>query len=216
MKRNQKNIIIAITVIIILILIVGAVLINNTGILEKIEKNKEKILEAEATSKLEQALEIAKTKKENDIENYNNEEYLNNLLKEQNISIHENIAYVNEYSFEIDRENLNIIQALGKTTVSIETKVLKLLGENEQGKERGKIQITVSSNTPIENIILENENGTYSKENVTELTYTKELELQLDKNYVITVVTKDGKIISKVFKSTKEDYVPPKIESPSI
>lgn len=208
MKTNERNIKIIVLVLTILILIIGIMLINNTGILKKIGKNKEQMLEKEATAKLEQALEIAKTKKETD-ENYNSAEYLEKLLKEQSIGIYGNIAIVNDYNFEIDRENLSVTQTIGKTNVSLETKVVKLLEKSANGKQRAEIEIMVTSNTPLDNIIFENEDGTFDKQKAEELTYKKKMEIELDKDYVITMVGKDGKLSKKIFRNTKDDYQGP-------
>ena len=173
---KTKNIKISMLILIVLILIIGIILINNTEILKRIRKDREQMLEQEATTKLEQALEIAKTRKETD-ENYNNAEYLENILKEQSIGIYGNIAIVNDYNFEIDRENLNVTRTIGKTNVSIETKVVKLLDKSANGKQRAQIEIIVTSNTPLDNIIFENENGTFDKQKAEELTYTKKMEI---------------------------------------
>ncbi len=205
-KSKYKNII-AITLILAIILIVLLTL-NNVGVLNKTGKTKEQMTEAEATAKLEQALETVKTKKETD-ETYNKEQYINDLLEAQNISIHGDIVAVSGYNYQIDRENLSITQELGKANVEITTKVLNLLGQNDKGKERATIEIEVTSNVPLENIVYQNEDRTYAKETTSELTYKKELELELDKDYVITVETKDGKLNTKVFKNTKEDYKEP-------
>lgn len=211
MKTNERNIKIIVPVLTILILIIGIMLINNTGILKRIGKNKEQKLEEEATTRLEQALEIAKTKKETDA-NYNSAEYLENILKEQSIGIYGNITIVNDYNFEIDRENLNVTRAIGKTNVSIETKVVKLLDKSANGKQRAEIEITLTSNTPLDNIIFENEDGTFDKQKAQELTYTKKMQVELDKDYAITIVGKDGKLSKKIFRNTKDDYQGPTIE----
>ena len=205
---KTKNIKISMLILIVLILIIGIILINNTEILKRIRKDREQMLEQEATTKLEQALEIAKTRKETD-ENYNNAEYLEKILKEKSIGIYGNIEIVNEYNFEIDRENLNVTRTIGKTNVSIETKVVKLLDKSANGKQRAQIEIIVTSNTPLDNIIFENENGTFDKQKAEELTYTKKMEIELDKEYVITMVGKDGKLSKKIFRNTKDDYQGP-------
>ena len=187
---NKKYVIM---VSLILLIIVGLVVLNTTGILKKIGMNEQQITEAEAKEKLQQVLQNASTQKETDA-NYNSSDYLTGLLQEQNIIVMENIVAIDGYNFEIDRENLVVTQSLGKSQVTVNSELIEVLGKNDRGKYCGKAQITITSNIPIDNIIFQNENGTYSKEKTDELTYIKEMEVELDKEYVVTIATKDGKL----------------------
>lgn len=207
-KVNKKYIIMA---VIILLIIIALLVLNTTGVLKKIGKSAEQIAEAEARAKLEQALQNASSQKESDT-NYNSSEYLTSLLQEQKILVSENIISIDGYNFEIDRENLEITQSLGKSQVTVSSEVIEVLGKSDSGRYRGKVQITVTSNIPIDNMIFQNENGTFSKEKTTELTYTKEMEIELDKEYVVTVATKDGKVNSKTYM---HKYIPPTVSDPS-
>ena len=204
-RINKKYVIM---ISLILLMIVGLVVLNTTGVLKKIGKSAEQITEAEAQEKLEQALQTASTQKETDA-NYNSSEYLTNLLQEQNIIVIENIVAIDGYNFEIDRETLQVTENLGKSQVEVNTEVVEVLGKNDNGKYRAKVQVTVTSNIPIDNMIFQNENGTYTKETTEELTYTKEMEIELDKEYVLTIATKDGKLnTSKVSESSDGIFIP--------
>ena len=124
----------------ILLIIVGLVVLNTTGVLKKIGKSTEQITEAEAQEKLEQALQTAGAQKETDA-NYNSSEYLTSLLQEQNIIVMENIVAIDGYNFEIDRENLVVTQSLGKSEVTVNSELIEVLGKNDRGKYCGKAQI---------------------------------------------------------------------------
>lgn len=200
---NKKYVIM---VSLILLIIVGLVVLNTTGILKKIGMNEQQITEAEAKEKLQQVLQNASTQKETDA-NYNSSEYLTSLLQEKNIIVMENIVAIDGYNFEIDRETLELVQSLGKSEVTVNSELVKVLGKNDNGKYRAKVQVTVTSNIPIDNMIFQNENGTYLKETTEELTYTKEMEVELDKEYVVTIVTKDGKLSANKISESSSDII---------
>lgn len=204
MKNKVRNYLIVIAIIILII--IGLVTLNTTGLLKKKSESVEQITQQEAMQKLEEALQTASTQKENE-SSYNSEEYLTALLKGQNIIVNENIVAVDGYNFEIDRENLTITQNLGKSQVTVANEIVEVLGKNDNGKYRAKVKITITSNVPIDNMIFQNENGTFSKEKTTQLTYVKEMEIELDKEYVLTVATADGKLnTSKIYQSS--DIIP--------
>lgn len=81
-----------------------------------------------------------------------------------------------------------------KAIVEVTTDVVETLGQNENGKDYGKVSLNFESEKPIEKIWIENIDGTVTQENIGSTSYTKELELEYQKTYVISTITNDGKV----------------------
>lgn len=107
----------ALVITIILLLILAGVVLNLTlgenGILKMAEHAVEKNSEESAREKLEIALLYLQACKNSDNE-YNENDYIDNYLERQGLSIDGNIVYVDGWKFEIDRTTPKIGQGLGK------------------------------------------------------------------------------------------------------
>lgn len=208
-NKKVRIALIAFLILIVLLLIIGLILNGSNKI------NKQQDSKQQARERIEQILEMAKAAKENN-ENYNSNEYLDSLLKNNSITVNGNIVSSNGYNFEIDRENLNINNELGSTNVDISSEVIESTGKDENGRDLGKVAINLTSNIPIDMVQIENVDGTIIQENVNSTTYEKEIDVVFGHTHIISVVTSDGKI--KMHKITKEKPEPIKdpIESSEI
>ncbi len=81
-----------------------------------------------------------------------------------------------------------------KAIVEVSTDVVETLGQKENGKSYGNVSLNFVSEKPIEKIWIENIDGTVTEENIGSTSYTKELELEYQKTYVISTITDDGKV----------------------
>lgn len=149
--------------------------------------------EEEAKEKLELALADLRAHKYSN-KNYNQNEYVDNYLKSKEITINSNIAVVNGITFEIDRENLIVVRRK-QAYVTITSEIKERL---EDGF--ANLLIEIESDTPIESIEFPNENGTSLELKTEKLTLAKDLKVELDKEYIVKVITKDGKITSEIIK----------------
>lgn len=212
---KNKKVILQILILIVVVLIICLIILEKTGTLRKIGMSQEQLLEEEAKIKIEQALNIASQKKQEDAA-YNSDTYLTKILQSESILVNGNIVSIDEYNFEIDRENLSITKSIGKTQVTVTSAYKEYVETDADGNYVVKVDITINSNIPIDSIMFENDNGTITSEKTTELAYTKEMTIKTDKNYVITVVTSDGKVNNKQIKQAKNEVViPPKVENPT-
>ena len=206
LKNKKVKIILVIALILIIALLLIGIVINKINDIKKAQEPK-----LQSRERIEQVLEITKDDKQNN-ENYNSEEYLTNLLKNNNIIVNGNIVSINGYNFEIDRENLNISNELGSTNVDISSEVVGTTGKDENGRDLGKVALNLTSNITIDKVILENIDGSITQENVNSTTYRKEMDVVFGHTHTISVVTSDGKI--KMHKINKEKPIPP-ISEPS-
>ena len=117
---NQAITLISLVITIIILIILAGVAINlsigENGIFKRVKIGKEQYMEAQAREKLETVLIEAVIEKETN-ENYNNKEFLDNMLEEKGMNVNENTVIVDNYNFKIDRETLKIIEVLGETKI---------------------------------------------------------------------------------------------------
>lgn len=121
MKRNKGITLVALIITIIILLILAGISIvglTKNGLFENAKIAKQKQSEQESREKLELALANARIEKETNTSF--NDEYLDNMLKEQNIIVNGNSVIVDDYNFLIDREQLKIIEKTQITIGSIE------------------------------------------------------------------------------------------------
>lgn len=193
-NKKVRTCIIAVLILIVLLLL--GLVVNNVN---KINKRQDPKLQAR--ERIEQILEMAKAAKQNN-ENYNSNEYLDDLFRNNNITINGNVVSSNGYNFEIDRENLNISNDLGSTNVDISSEVTGSSGTDANGIDLGKVLLNFTSNIPIDKVLIEKVDGTIEENDVNSNTYSKEIEVVYGYTHIISVVTSDGKIsmhkISKV------------------
>lgn len=116
--RNAKGItLITLIVVIIIMLIVSGIVINlglgENGLFSKVKYASTKTDEQMAREKLELVLLELQADKINST-SYNEKQYINTYISNNNMTIDDTIVYVNEWRFQIDRTKLQIITNLGK------------------------------------------------------------------------------------------------------
>lgn len=169
-------------------------------IVNKINNNSQKASEANARSRLYNILSLASDEKENNSE-YNSGNFLTSFLNSNGLIVNDNIISLDNWNFEVDRENLSISNALGTTQITFTNDIINYFtGTTSDGKKIITASINVNSNIPLEKIIFENNDGTFSTEEINNSTYTKDIDLFMDKKYLITVVAKDGKTKLETFQ----------------
>lgn len=195
-KFNIKNsngiTLITLIITIILLLILAGIVINlsigQNGIFNRTKQAKGKYEEVAEKEKLQAVLVEAAIQKETNM-NYNNKEFLNNMLEENGMKVNGDLVIVEKYNFSIDRDKLEIII-------------------NENNNELCKIEVTYIGTTSFR----VNISKVYNEEEVKEYIYiidgshekvttekecTKE-NLLPETNHIANVIVKynDGKTIT--------------------
>ncbi len=145
--KNKGITLIALIITIIILLILAGVTINlilgENGLFRTAQKAGEDYEKAGAREKLEavlvelQADKIAKTE-------YNQNEYIDNKLKQNNMQVEGDIAIVDGWQFEIDRSVPQIGQSLGKETeFSKETRGKAKFIYNPQTQYVGSAEVSI-------------------------------------------------------------------------
>ncbi|MCI8344760.1 MAG: hypothetical protein HFJ42_02105 [Clostridia bacterium] len=80
-------------------------------IVNKINSDSQKASETNARNRLYNILSLASNEKENNSQ-YNSENFLTNFLTSNGLIVNDNIISLDNWNFEIDRENLNISNTL--------------------------------------------------------------------------------------------------------
>ncbi len=205
---NQAITLISLVITIIILIILAGVAINlsigENGIFKRVKIGKEQYMEAQAREKLETVLIEAVIEKETN-ENYNNKEFLDNMLEEKGMNVNENIVIVDNYNFKIDRETLKIIEVLGETKIKITANVQEYLGKNANEKYEASILLVVESNSNIQKVTIENPEGSIIEMQADEVKIGKDITIEFDKEYTVTVITEDGKKETrKIIEKTEE------------
>lgn len=210
LKNSNENGITLITLVItiIILLILAGITINLTlgenGLFNKAKQAKEQYGETSAKEKLDIALLDAQTEKQTN-EEYNNGEFLNNMLEEKNMYVEDNTVIVDNYVFTIDRESLIVLESLGKTQIKVSKEVTSYLGKNENGKYEAQILLIVESNTKLEKVVIENPDGTTFEMQKEEINLGKDTIVELDEEYKVIITTKDGKEeVRKIVEKSEE------------
>lgn len=205
MKKQKGITLIALIITIILMLILAGVVISLTlgknGLFKTAQYAVTKTEEETAREKLELALADLQARKYTD-DTYNENEYIDNYLINEEIPISENVAFVNGWRFEIDRTVPKIGQNLGKGklesvaittpyvgTTSFTTKISYVYNEEEIESYTYKID------------------GTEAK-TITEKEYTTENELEAESTHTVQVVAKyknNGKTIESNIVTIKTE-----------
>lgn len=198
MKKFNKKFIFITIVGILSVLLLSIFSVNI--IVNKINSDSQKASEANARNRLYNILSLASNEKENNSE-YNSENFLTNFLTSNGLIVNDNIISLDNWNFEIDRENLNISNTLGATQITFDNDIINYFaGTTSDGKKIITASISVNSNIPLEKIIFENNDGTFTTEEINNNTYSKNIDLFMDKKYLITVVAKDGKTKLETFQ----------------
>lgn len=185
LKNNVKGItLVALVVTIIVLLILAGVAISltvgNNGMFKRAENAKEVHSEKSAKEKLELALMDLQTAKHTEV-GYNENEYIDKRLNQENMIVVGDIVIVEDWKFEIDRSIPEIGVSLGKgiqnENIKIEAEVvlksdyvnaiingkITYAGEIEQILIKGEeIEIPVSTNGVYDISKVVEENGIYT------------------------------------------------------
>ena len=206
-STNAVTLITLIITIIILIILAGIVInisIRENGIFNKTKQAKNAYNQSVAKEKLELVLEEARIDKETKNE-YNSEEYLDNLLESKGITANENEAIVDNYNFKIDREKLTITEILGETEIKIKAEVQEYLGKNADDKYEASILLKIESNSSLQKVTMQNPDGTIFEMQTDKKELEKDITVEFDKEYIVTAVTKDGRTQTrKIIERTEE------------
>ena len=201
MKKGKLKILI-ITFLILFSVIIIFTIFNKTGIISNIITKNEKNSESEARAKLVSILETAANEKTNN-SSYNSNDFLTNLLEQENIVVKDNIVSLSNYNFVIDRDSLSISESLGETSVNVSYDISNYFSDiTADNQNVASAKINIKSNIVIDSITFENSDGTLDVEPVNNTTFSKDINIIHNKEYSLTVTTCDGKVN---FKTYKED-----------
>lgn len=92
----------------------------------------------------------------------------------------------------------NVRENFPKQTGETQVKIMSEVKERLNGF--ANVLVKIESNTPIQSIIFPNEDGTNIEFKTQNLTLSKDLKAELDKEYVVTVITEDGKTTNETIK----------------
>lgn len=113
---------ISLVITLILLIILASIAIDlsigENGILNKAKKASIQYGEEEQREKLETILTQAAIERETNIE-YNNKEFLDNIIEKENMKVYGNIVFADKWKFEIDREELKVKTSLKKEELII-------------------------------------------------------------------------------------------------
>ena len=197
-STNAITLISLIITIILLIILTGIVIIlslGENGLISKAKYAKEKQNQINAREKLEITLLEAKTEKEVNSE-YNNNSFLDNILKQNGISVNGNVVGVDNYKFILDRDELIILDDIDK-----DVKI------NYEIKSINKSDITIliaieSEESIIEQVECPNGNIIYSDNK-----YKVNIEYNIipDFDYEFSITTVTGKKLKKIIRKDYTD-----------
>ena len=199
---------ITLVITIVLLLILAGITINlslgQNGIFNRAQQAKENYSQSAAREKLETVLMEAAIEKETN-RSYNNHEFLDNMLKEKGITVNENSVIVDNYSFVIDRDKLEIVTSNGEVLIKLGKEIQKYKGKNANNKYEVEILLKIESNKELQSIKIEKADGTQIQVSLAELKEGKNITIELDEKYEVTCVTSDGQIQArKLFESSEE------------
>lgn len=207
-KQNGITLIALIITIILLLMIAGVVLsltIGKNGLIKITKYATQKNSEEVAKEKLELILGNLQASKYTD-KLYNENEYVDNYLENQGMKISENIVTVDNWNFEIDRSIPEVKANLGETTVKITKQVKEYLGKNENNKYMVSVLVKIESNIKMQCIEFENIDGTILKVVAQKQTLAKDMQIELDKDYKITIKMANGEVETKtIIENSKEN-----------
>lgn len=194
--KNQSAItLISLIVTIIIIIILAGISINlilgENGLINRVNSGKELYNESSAKEKLKMDLAYLSIQKETNSEY--NEQYLDNYLSQKGYVVNGDIVSVDGWQFQIDREQLIILDNIVK--ISHEVYEYK---KDTDGIYNVGISLNVKSNTQIKEITVINPDGTEKiKYHPDNLSISENITVLLKNEYKVIVITSDGKEFSK-------------------
>lgn len=196
MKKQNGITLIALIITIILMLILAGVVISLTigenGLINTAKYAVQKNSEETAREKLELALADLQAHKYTD-ESYNESDYINNYLKNEEMQVIEDVVIVDGWRFTIDRSVPQIGESLGQEEIKVTKIVREYLGKNENGKYIADVTIIIESDKVIRNIIFQEQDGIEITPTTEKYKIAKDMTIELDKEYKIVINTDDGK-----------------------
>ena len=177
--------------------VVVNVTISENGIFKVAKYAVVKNNEESAKEKLLLVLEDLRTHKYSS-EDYNENEYIDDYLESKDIKVSGNIVMVDGIGFEIDREKLTIIGRKQGYVI--------IISQLKERLENGfaNIVIRVESDKEIESVTFLNEDGTTLIVTTDKQSISKDLKVEIEKEYEVTVKTKDGEEVTQIIKIEKE------------
>ncbi len=200
--RNIKGItLIALIITIIMMLILAGVVLSLTigenGLIKTTKYVAKKNSEETAKEKLELALADLTSHKYTN-EDYDENEYIDNYLKNEDMTVVDNIVTVDNWNFEIDRSVPCIKSSLGESEVKLTKEVKEYLGKNENDKYTVSVLVKIEGNIKIESVEFENADGTILTVVPEDKTLSKDMQIELDREYKITVKMANGKTENRI------------------
>lgn len=194
--KNKGITLIALIITIIILLILAGVTINlilgENGLFRTAQKAGEDYEKAGAREKLEavlvelQADKIAKTE-------YNQNEYIDNKLKQNNMQVEGDIAIVDGWQFEIDRSVPQIAQSLGKETeFKKDTRGKAKFVYDTETKNVSKVDVTIEIDASVSGYTVQYNIGENNDSSENWVDYIAEDKIEITKNGTIY-----GRIIDK-------------------
>lgn len=217
--KNVKGItLIALIITIIIMLILAGVVLNLTigenGIFNTAKYAVAKTKEETAREKLELALADLQARKYTDVENYDENGYINNYLINEGMSVEGNIVTVDGYKFEIDRNVPKIKGNLGQSEIILTKEVTKYLGKNANDKYEVQALVIIESKKEIEKVIIKKQDKITQEilpsENKQKI--VKDITIELDEEYKATIKTIDGKTEEKTIIENSVETIKTKEE----
>lgn len=207
--KNRGITLVALVITIIILIILAGITISsisgNNGILNKVEKAKEKDNEASAREKLVLALLEANIEKQQNKE-FNKEEFLTEMLENKNMVVTGDFVIVDNHTYIIDRDKLIIVDKEGELIIPIPIEITEYLGANENGKYEVKGILKIENNTEIKSVTLRRQDGTTEEISLQEAVEGKEITMELDIEYELLISYNDG-------KTEKRKIVEPSVEN---
>lgn len=199
--KNQNGItLITLIITIIILIIISGVAINLTlgenGLFEKAKDAKEQYEISGIREEIEIAILEIQSEKISKGETFTIDEILAELPNKINrIALNKEGNKINGsykgYNFTIN-ESMQLSIEGESMQIVINTKVKEYLGKNLNEKYTVKVELTLNAKETINQIKIENTNGSTTTEEVAGNTYNKELELELDKEYKINIEAENG------------------------
>lgn len=201
---------ISLVITIIILIILAGITINfalgKNGIFNRAKQAKSQYEISTAREKLELVLLDATTQKEVN-KDYNNEEFLDKMLEKNGIEVNGSSVTVDNQVFLIDRDKLIVLESLGKTNIRVTKQVKSYKGKNQNNKYEVEALITIQSNKELESITIKNPYGITTQMTEEELKTGKNIVLELDEEYIITIITKDGKEETRKIVEKSEEII---------
>ncbi len=178
MKKERGITLIALIITIIVLLILAGITINfvlgDNGLFKTAKEAGEKYDEAGAREKLETVLLSLQADKYTDPK-YNEKEYIDNRIIENNMNISGDLAIVDGWQFSIDRSVPKIAASLGKGKESSNINIASVIEYTENFK-KGTITLTITSKVELSIITINGENISTTNNNNGTYTIIKDIE----------------------------------------